>query len=258
MNNNLDIITSHLKGKPSEADIQEAAADAALQEEILFARQMQFAQEHKEQIRVQNILKDIFADAPPIEPDHELTEELAEEGVLELPTGASGTNKLWMWGIGSVIAVFLIYFISINLEKTATRQFAWEQLTHLDSHWICNETTDSDICRAIRPYDSKDYESAVNYFNTYIQINPNDAKAKLYLGISQIHANKYKKSLLTLHSLISTADNDYISKHIDWYVGIALLMDNQTEAATSYFNKIPKDNPHYTSAEKLLTRIKNH
>lgn len=258
MDNNLDIITSHLKGKPSETDIQKVAADTALQEEILFARQMQFAQEHKEQIRVQNILKDIFAATPPIEPDDELTEELAEEGVLELPTGASGTNKLWMWGIGSIVAVFLIYFISINLEKTATHQFALEQLTHLDSHWTCDASTNSDICRAIKPYDSKDYKSAISYFNIYIKINPNDANARLYLGISQIYANKYKESLLTLQPLISTADNNYISKHIDWYMGIALLMNNQTEAAISYFSKIPKGNPHYTSAEKLLQQIKNH
>ncbi len=257
MDNNLNIITSHLKGKPSEADIQAAASDEALREEILFARQMQFAQEYKEEIRVQNILKGILNDAP-IEPDDELTEELAEEGVLELPTQTGSTGKLWLWGIGSVIAIFLIYFINISLEKAATHQFVWQQLTHLDSHWVCDETTDSDICRAIRPYDSKDYKSAISYFDTYIQINPNDKKAKLYLGISQIHANKYKKSLLTLQSLISTADNDYISKHIDWYMGIALLMDNQTEAATSHFNKISKDNPHYTSAEKLLKQIKNH
>lgn len=262
MNNNLDIITSHLKGKPSEADIQEAAADAALQEEILFAHQMQFAQEHKEQIRVQNILKDIFVAAPPIEPDHELTEELAEEGVLELPTGASGTNKLWMWGIGSVIAIFLIYFISINPKifdkETAEQTSALQKLTHLNSNTSYDTSIEkNDFSLGFEAYDKQAYKEAIPYFQFYVERHPKDTDIKLYLGISQLHAKKYKESLLTLQSLISTADSKFIPKHINWYMGVALLMDDRPEEAIDYFDKIQKDNPHYTSAKELLKQIKN-
>jgi len=261
MNNNLDIITAHLKGKPSEADIQEAAADAALQEEILFARQMQFAQEHQEQIKVQSILKGILGDAP-IEPDDELTEELAEEGVLELPLKTGSTGKLLLWGIGSVIAVFIIYFIAMNPVMfniyTATQRLALQELTHLNSNTSYDTSIEkNDFSLGFKSYDKQDYRTTIPYLESYINKYPKDIDVRLYLGISQLHTKKYKESLLTLQSLISTTNNKFVPKHIDWYMGVALLMNYEKEAAEDYFNKIPKGNPHYTSAEELLKQIKN-
>jgi len=80
---------------------------------------MQFTQAHKEEIRVQNILKDILAQSPDVQPDDELTEQLVQEDIIQLPkTGGSST---WIWGSSLIIALIgrkqLTWQLNLTIRK---------------------------------------------------------------------------------------------------------------------------------------------
>jgi len=254
-NNILDIVTSYLKGKPNETQVKEVAANEALQEEILFARQMQFTQAHKEEIQVQNILKGILAQSPNVEPDDELTEQLLQEDIIQLPkTGGSNT---WIWGSSLIIGLIGILGIAFyaGLFNTYIAQYKALQ-TPPPAHYIAEPQTErkESIDLAVESYNQKNYEAAIAYTNDYLSTAPADNNMKMYLGVSYFHDKQYENSIEVLREVKRTP---FTANHLDYYTGVALLMNNETEVAVSYLRQIPQENEHYISAKQILQKLEN-
>lgn len=262
-NNILNIITSYLKGRPNKTQVEEVAADKALQEEILFARQMQFTQANKEQIKVQAILKGILTSTPDISPDEKLTEQLAQENIIQLPK--TGGSKAWIWTsslIIGLIGIFAIAFYNINSAfedniNSATQLIALEEIKIKLPHFISEPdlTQKEPIDLAVWNYEKGNFEAAIAHHEDYLnQGGANDENMRLYLALSYLYDKQYENSIEVLRE---TKRTPFTSKHIDYYMGIALLMNNETEAAVSYFKQISKENKYYLSAKQILQKLEN-
>lgn len=250
-NNILDIITSYLKGRPSKTQVEEVMANEALQEEILFARQMQFTQAHTEEIRVQNILNDILIQSPDVQPNDELTEQLVTEDVIQLPK--TGGNSAWIWGSSVIIA--LIGLLTVFYFNAPNDLGVAEEMDRLTHYIEPNLEKKGVVDLAVIAYNDENYETAIEYTKAYLETKPSDNNMKMYLALSYLYNGEYESSLTIFREIEKSTP--FISKHLDYYMGIALLRTNETEAALSYFKQIPKENEHYESAKQILQKIEN-
>jgi len=256
-NNILNIITSYLKDEPNKTQVEEVIANEALQEEIVFARQMQFTQTHKEEIQVQSILKDILAQAPDVQPDDELTEKLAEENIVQLPkTGGSNT---WIWAtslIVGLIGIFAVTFYAgiFDMHTSAQREALNEMAVLPPFITEPNVEQKEAIDHAVITYNEKNYEAAIEHTKAYLKTAPSDNNMKMYLALSYLYDKQYESSLAIFRE---TERTSFTSKHLDYYMGIAHLMTDETKAAVSYFKQIPQENEHYLSAKQILQKLEN-
>lgn len=260
-NNILNIITSYLKGRPNKTQVEEVAADKALQEEILFARQMQFTQANKEQIKVQAILKGILTNTPDVSPDEALTEQLAQESIIQLPK--TGGSKAWIWTsslIIGLIGIFAIAFYNINSAfeeniHSVTQGVAWEEIEIKQPHFISEPdlTQKEPIDLAVWHYEKENFKAAIIHHEKYLnEGGSNDENMRLYLALSYLYDKQYENTIEVLREIKRTP---FTSKHLDYYTGIALLMNDDVKAAVSYFEQIPQENEHYLSAKQILQKL---
>lgn len=255
-NNILHIITSYLKGRPNETQVKEVVANKALQEEIIFAREMQFTQAHKEEIQVQNILKDILAHTPDVQADDELTEQLLQEDIIQLPK--TGGSNAWIWGSSLLIGLIGMFAVAFygglfNMNTAAEIEglrILEEKIPHyMQPDMLQKEAVDM----AVFYYNKENFEVAIPYYEDYLNSEGyNDNSMKLYLALSYLHNKQYENSISIFQEIERTT---FTSKHIDYYMGIALLMNDETEAAASSFKQIQKENEHYQSSKHILQKI---
>jgi len=76
----------------------------------------------------------------------------------------------------------------------------------------------------------------------------------MYLGLSYFYDKQYENSLAILQEIKRTP---FTANHLDYYTGVALLMNNETEVAVSYLKQISQENEHYLSAKNILQKLEN-
>ncbi len=259
-NTDLNIITDALNKQLNEQAIQEIQQNADLGDEITFAKEMHFVDQHREQIQMQETLGNIFADLQ-VTPDNTEVDTLVKEGEIEFPNNISGgNNKLW-WLSGSLLVILtlaaLFWIRPAANTLTEIQRNTLEVLRPLTLIVGFDLESEKDnFSLGFDAYDKGDHTLAVPYLSKYINKNPNDDQVRLYLSISQLFAGNYPESLVNLQTL-DAGKNEFIKEHIDWYTGIAHLMNHETEAGINKLRAIQPDNIHFEDAETLLMQIIN-
>lgn len=260
MNTYFNTITDALNQQLDQKAIQEIQQNKALGEEVSFAKEMHFVNQHKEQIQVQETLSNILADLH-VTPDNTLTDTLAEEGVIELPGKTSGANNTLWWLGGSLLIILTLS--ALFWMRPAENIFTEVQQSTLEMLSPLNAFTDYDLnvekdnySLGFDAYNKGDYPLAVTYLSNYIRNQPKDNQVRLYLSISQLFAGDYPESLVNLQTLDSDK-NAFMQEHIHWYTSIAYLMNHETETALRKLESIQADNIHFADAKALLTQIIN-
>lgn len=255
MNDYNDILLSYINGDNKQVRLNEIG-DEALRVEVELARETHFAIAHSDQIATKKLLDKILSDLPAT-PDHDLTEQLADEGAIELPGG--GTNLWWIGGslltLLLVVGVFTTMYIQKENKLKAVQVSALELLKPIDSFTSYDTESERDAYSlGFEAYDKEDYENAAIYFESYLENNRKDEDATFYLAISQLLSENYMQSLVNLRAISGTKDTT-ISRHLRWYLANTQLMNRNTEDAKNILQDIPEGNPHYSDAQKLLKQL---
>jgi tetratricopeptide (TPR) repeat protein len=118
-------------------------------------------------------------------------------------------------------------------------------------------SSDSYLFEALRFYQQKEYPSAIDLFNEVLVTDPDNSAVRFYLAISYIETNRINEALNNLELIIHQDKNGY-SERAQWYLGLCMLKNNQTEQAIAQFRKIASDSNNYykLDALKVLSQVK--
>jgi len=257
---NTALITDYMSGDKKHIAL-EAIEDDALREQVALARQMNFTLKHRQQIQAQALLNDILPGIPTTT-DHDLTERLAKENVLQLPNKKLPNISRWLLGGSLILALVAILVMLIRPVIPNTTE---NIQSVIQNHIIPIATyTSYDVEKerdyfslGFEAYDKGSYDDATKHLNAYLKNNPNDEDTRLYLGISELMVEKYAASLLNLR-LLSKSNDPFVKEHSEWYLALAMLMDNNKTEAFQLLELISENSAHrnHTKAQNLLNQIK--
>lgn len=105
---------------------------------------------------------------------------------------------------------------------------------------------------AIQSFNSKNYETAIGYYQNLETINTED---KYYYGLALLKNEKYIEALQQFES--SAADSDRFQQELNWYQSLAYLLAGDSEKAEEVLQRIRPDEWNYEKAHSLLENIKD-
>lgn len=100
--------------------------------------------------------------------------------------------------------------------------------------------------RAMSAYDNQNYQRAVSLLQPYLEANPNERSAALYLGIAQMELSNYGEA----ESHLMEALNDPLyQQQADWYLALLYLRMDDVNKSSETLQKIVNVGDHYKEKE---------
>lgn len=152
----------------------------------------------------------------------------------------------------AAIFVFRGFNGKTPLDRLYTNNFSIpaENITTRD-----NTGLDSDLIAAINAYRQKDFKKAILNFGAYLKTNPQDDAANFYIAISYLADDQHVSSIKFLEKVIDNRDSVYRSA-AQWYLGLAYIKTENTDAAKSIFSELSESNSSYAKrAGVVLKRL---
>ena len=113
----------------------------------------------------------------------------------------------------------------------------------------------SELAEAILLYDQNEYEAAFEKLNTIIEEDYNNYLAGYYFGMTCIEMEKYDVAAQHFQELLENWQSPFIY-HIEWYLALCYLKQDDKEKALMLLNKIKKSNTYYKEkAEELFKKL---
>ena len=177
-------------------------------------------------------------------------------------------NKPWHYAATAAIALILAIGLASAIDRPLSnkdllkkyykpyevalmnRSLSQEQATaeNLRAETYLNKATVS--------YQEGDFKNAVDHFELFLESQPNDAGARLYLGISLYEEDRYHDAESSLNKVVDHQDNLYVEQ-AEWYLGLCYLALNENELARRKFAILASGNSEKAEeARKLLRKIK--
>jgi len=165
------------------------------------------------------------------------------------------TNKsrrpYFLSAVASIIILISIYIYfpqKLTLEEIYDNNISNTKLPTLQNRSSNSENLMLD--QGLYFFKEKEYLNAEKIFINYLKEKPNDTHVPLYLAVSQIELNKFKKSEKTLNLFI---DNDYIdSQKAYWFKSLLYLKSNQINQCRKMLKLIIKNSYYNKKQAKLL------
>ena len=138
--------------------------------------------------------------------------------------------------------IFLLRKPNYSTSELFTRYYApYENL-------IIFRGEDDDIIlkRAMDAYDDQNYQRAISLLQPYMEANPKQRSAALYLGIAEMELSNYGKA----ESHLTDALNDpRYQQQADWYLALLYLRMNDVHKSSETLQKIIDPGNHYKDKE---------
>ena len=113
----------------------------------------------------------------------------------------------------------------------------------------------SDFQDGMDAYDIGDYQVAIDKLALHLQSVPNDAGARLYIGISHLMEGESDLAIKYFDELSNDSDHSF-GYALSWYRSLALWQNNQIDSAVLELNNLTiESNPFQEPAEKLLKKL---
>jgi TolA-binding protein len=113
----------------------------------------------------------------------------------------------------------------------------------------------ADFNNAMSFYDKKDFKTAIGKFNTFLEQDPGNTIAFFYLGNALLHENQPEEAFRYFKSV----DEDITSPYqpvVAWQLGMCCLKMEEIPAAKQYFKEVADGNGFYKEqAEKILGEL---
>ncbi|MCB0507477.1 MAG: tetratricopeptide repeat protein [Chitinophagales bacterium] len=141
---------------------------------------------------------------------------------------------------------------TLNTDKIFATYY--KPLTHPDGT-VRGENDISDEQKAIEAYEKEDYFAAVNLYQSLVSNNPENAKNKLFLGISLLATNQETKAIEVFNSITNA---ETYQTDIYWYRALANIKNKDISAAEMDLQKLANsENFYQKNAQEILEKIGN-
>ena len=109
---------------------------------------------------------------------------------------------------------------------------------------------------AMQKYEARDYKTAISLFEQILNKDPEDLKAELYSGISNMEIQRFSEANRSFNKIINHDDNLYVEQ-AEWALAFSYLMNGNRKESKDLFNEIAnKDGYYQEDAQEIVKRIK--
>ncbi|MDF1571911.1 MAG: tetratricopeptide repeat protein [Bacteroidales bacterium] len=170
-------------------------------------------------------------------------------------------NKPWHYAATAAIALILAIGLASVLDrplsnKDLLKKYYKPYEVALMNRSLNDPTTETYLTKASLFYQEGDFMNAIEHFELFLENQPDNAGAQLYLGISLYEEDRYHDAEVSLNKVVDHQDNLYVDK-AEWYLGLCYLALNENERARRKFAVLASGNSDKADeAQKLLRKIK--
>ncbi len=177
-------------------------------------------------------------------------------------------NKPWHYAASAAIALILAIGLASVLDRPLSNKDLLKKYykpyevalmnRSLNENLTAEENmmVETYLTKASLFYQEGDFENAIEHFELFLENQPNDAGAQLYLGISFYEEDRYHDAEASLTKVVDHQDNLYVDK-AEWYLGLCYLALNENDRARRKFAGLASGNSDKAEeAKKLLRKIK--
>lgn len=169
-------------------------------------------------------------------------------------------NKPWQYAATAAVALILAIGLASFLDRPLSNKDLLKKYYKPYEVALMNRslspTVEAHLMTASLAYQEGNYVNAIEHFEIFLENQPNDAGAQLYLGISLYEEDRYHDAEASLTKVVDHQDNLYIDM-AEWYLGLCYLALNENELARRKFATIASGNSeNAVEAKKLLRKIK--
>jgi len=170
-------------------------------------------------------------------------------------------NKPWHYAATAAIALILAIGLASVLDrplsnKDLLKKYYKPYEVALMNRSLNDPTTETYLTKASLFYQEGDFQNAIEHFELFLENQPDNAGAQLYLGISLYEEDRYHDAEASLNKVVDHQDNLYVDK-AEWYLGLCYLALNENERARRKFAVLASGNSDKADeAQKLLRQIK--
>lgn len=153
-----------------------------------------------------------------------------------------------------IILVAAAFFIFLMPQKTTSDRLFH---TYYDSDQPLRITrSNSELIEALRNYQNKDYEKAIEQFNIILLNDPDNSAVRFYTSISYIETKQFDQAITYLTD-ISTNNRSAYQKPSEWFLALCYLKIGKQPEAADLFRQIAGDNSHdyQDDAKRILKEI---
>lgn len=222
----------------------QAAQDPEKADELAFSISLARALQHQDMLAAKKVL----------------TEVMAGENFPPPPATQKPGSKWIVWIAGSLLLLLLssgvylwtnqsTYFPSDSQELSRATLKPLDNVLYLPG----NAPDLAELNQGMQAYDQQRYAAAAKSLESYIQ-NHNDQSARVYLGISHLLSGKPAQAVRVLTEATQSLEPP-VQEAARWYLALALLEQNNPEAAWVQLNLLPPDGIFGKDAQRLLNQL---
>jgi tetratricopeptide (TPR) repeat protein len=215
---------------------EEMTHDSNLAEDVTFQAQVtRYVKKNAKREALQGSLADIgadfFQDAPakPLKTIHR-------------------RNFSWLILAAAVVALLLV--ARVMLRPSLYEQYANYPELSLTEKAVDGEVGIEEIETA---FNSKDFTKAQSLLEQYSQAHPNDAQARLYIGLCAIELQQYARARAVLEPLAQ--EEGPFRDYAYWYAALSWLKQGNKAACREALKSLPEDSEFWEKSRALLKKL---
>ncbi len=167
-------------------------------------------------------------------------------------------NRQTLLRIAAAILVLIIagigFFAPRNYSNQSLADSNFE--TFPDRITTMGAASDDQIAAAMKAYNEKDFEKAIELFSGLPQNLPQNELISLYTAIAMMETNQFESAKSIFQQLIDAESAQ--SDVAQWYLALTFLKSNDTENAKSLLHQIVTQNGFQSkNASQLLKKLDN-
>lgn len=180
---------------------------------------------------------------------NEFTKNLQKISDENFKSAKKKTFKIWQYGaVASVLLLVGIFFFNNSGNPS------YDDFVDYNTIELAVRNSQNDVLsKAENAYNSKDFTSAVTYFDDLLKENPNNSEIQLYKGFSLIELNKFDEAQKELKS-IANGKSAFKNK-ANWYLALSNLKQQKFVETLKYLQMIPESADEYVKAQKLINKL---
>lgn len=248
-----ETIIAYLKGQLSVEDT--LAFEEAMENDEALVQEME--QVHDELLQNPKLEEEVNAFQRQFAPQ---MQAIAEEEQKETPTVKQ--IKIWPWvaAAASVALVAWFFFLNPTADCALDNGPCLASLDGIYVNRIVNkgQNAETDLKSALLLFQQERYADAIPLLKEFVIPDSNSftqSEVKLCLGIAQLMENQSNAAQLTLSELRSAEDPRY-AYEANWYIALAYLSQAENEKAILILQTLAKEkNRHQASAQTLLQKL---
>ena len=107
---------------------------------------------------------------------------------------------------------------------------------------------------ALKLYDQGNYEEALNSFDEYLHLNPEDLESRFYYGISALMNNEFEIAEKELQSIANS--DSRLSNQATWYLALSRINTDKIDLAKENLNSLIEGKSSYSKrAEEIMRKL---